>query len=57
MGQGWLVWHVSAKGERKLGEGIRSRDEVTGAGRARVTLYSLAADGHTRLFYFELKLT
>lgn len=48
---------MSAKGERKLGEGIRSRDEVTGAGRARVTLYSLAADGHTRLFYFELKLT
>lgn len=34
LGQGWLVWQVSAKGERKLGEGTRSRDEVTGAGRA-----------------------
>ena len=38
---GWLVWHVSAKGERKLGEGIRSRDEVTGAGRATVKHFTV----------------
>ena len=48
---------MNAKRERKLRVGIRSRNEVIEAGRAVVALYSLAADGHTGLFYFEVKLT